>query len=378
MREDVSLDFDWGSGSPGDGVPADKFSASWTRYIYTSAGTYRFAATSDDGVRVYVDDQLLINDWSDYAARTVTADTTLSAGHHLVRVEYYENGGQAVIEVSYSLLDSPAAVWSGSYFNNTTLTGTPILTRDDAEIAFNWGASAPATGVHADGFSVRWKRSPNLSAGMYRFTVTADDGVRLWVNGHLLVDQWKVQAATTYQEDIYLPGGVVPLQVDYFENTGLATVQVSWTQLSGVTPPAGVVVDNGDPGFVKGGIASSWRLAAGVGYSGDLHWTYNNDITRDGYNWGRWYPDLAPGRYEVFVFIPSQHANTHQARYWIAHEDGYTLKVVDQFAYSDEWVSLGTYDFRGTSADYVSLSDVTYESYLSKKVAWDAMMWTPK
>ena len=75
-----------------------------------------------------------------------------------------------------------------------------------------------------------------------------------------------------------------------------------------------------------------------------------------------------------FTF-PSNHATTGNARYWISHSGGFTLREVDQSQHSDQWVSLGTYTFSGTDEDYISLSDVTYETYLSTKVAWDAMKW---
>ncbi|RME61837.1 MAG: hypothetical protein D6790_07170, partial [Caldilineae bacterium] len=104
----------------------------------------------------------------------------------------------------------------------------------------------------------------------------------------------------------------------------------------------------------------------------------NNDRVRPGYNWGRWYPSLQPGRYEVFVYIPDRYTTTGNARYWISHAGGFTLRTVNQGAYSNQWVSLGTYTFRGDSRDYVSLADVTYEPRLSRLLAWDAVKWVPR
>jgi hypothetical protein len=96
---------------------------------------------------------------------------------------------------------------------------------------------------------------------------------------------------------------------------------------------------------------------------------------RSNYNWARWYPDLAAGRYEVLVHIPKRYSTTTRARYWISHSKGYTLRIVDQSAHSGRWVSLGTYRFRGNRKDYVSLADVTFEPYLSRLIAFDAMKW---
>jgi hypothetical protein len=103
--------------------------------------------------------------------------------------------------------------------------------RDDVQIDFNWGNGSPAPGViNADAFFVHWTGQFDLPAGWYRFMLTVDDGARLWVNDHLLIDAWRDQAAQTYNRDIYLPGGLIPITLDYFENTGNAVVQLAWTQ----------------------------------------------------------------------------------------------------------------------------------------------------
>jgi hypothetical protein len=369
---ETSLDHNWGSGGPA-GL-ADGFSARWTRYLDLS-GTYRFTATSDDGIRVYLDGISIINEWYDHAAKTVSVDRVLSAGHHLVVVEYYENTGDAVARLSWAPVTT-ITNWRGEYFNNKTLTGTAALVRDDAQINFAWSTASPAPGtIYADGFSTRWTRNLTLAAGNYRFSMTVDDGGRLWVNNHLLIDTWKDQAAHTYTGNIYLPGGSVPVKMEYYENTGAATAKLSWVKVDGTG--GGVIVDNGDAGFVKGGNASSWRRVL-EGYGGDLLWTKNNDYVRPNYNWARWYPGLTAGRYEVYVYIPHRYTTTARARYWISHRDGLTLRIVNQSAYSDQWVSLGTYRFQGNSNDYVSLADVTYEPYLSRLIAFDAVKWVSR
>ncbi|MCL7454722.1 MAG: PA14 domain-containing protein [Anaerolineae bacterium] len=379
QREEPNLDYNWGAGTPGSGVNADGFSARWTRYLDLAAGTYRFTTVSDDGLRLWVDGTLLIDEWTDHSAKTVSADKALAAGHHLVIVEFYENTGDAVAKLSWA----PAITinnWRGAYFNNRTLSNTPALVRDDTRINFDWGSGSPAPGIiNADNFSVRWTRTLNLSAGSYRFTATVDDGVRLWIGSHLLIDAWKDQAARTYSDTIYVPAGGVAVKMEYYERTGAAVAKLSWTAAGNAPAPAPgtVIVDDGDAGFVKGGRAASWRREL-EGYNGDLLWTQNNDYARPNYNWARWYPNLKAGRYQVYVYIPHRFTTTAKARYWISHANGYTLRIVNQSAYSNQWVSLGTYRFRGTKEDYVSLADPTYEPYLTRLIAWDAVKWVPR
>lgn len=379
-REDANIDFEWGAGSPGSGVPADGFSARWTRYIDVNPDTYRFYVTADDGVRVWIDNQLLLDKWYDHPAQTFTFDKYLGSGHHLIKIEYYENSGFATAQLSWMRKGAAGGEWKGEYFNNLTLSGTPALTRNDDAIDFNWGTESPAPGtVSADHFSVRWTRTLELAEGMYDFTLTTDDGARLWVNGHLLVDAWFEQAATTYTEEIYLPGGDATIELQYYENEGDAVARLSWGDGDEPAPTPGgtVIVDDADSGFVTGGHAGGWRTAY-EGYEGRLLWTFNNDVVRSGYNWARWYPDLEARRYEVFVYVPYRYTTTGQARYWVRHAGGYTVKAISQSAHGDSWVSLGTYRFTGTSSDYVSLADVTFEPYRSRLIAFDAVKWVPR
>lgn len=377
-RGEEPLDHDWGSGSPAPEVAADGFSARWTRYLELAAGTYRFTATSDDGIRVWLDGTPIINEWYDHGVKTVSVDKALSAGHHWLQVEYYENAGVAVARFSWAPVSS-ISNWRGEYYNNMSLSGSPALVRDDAKIDFNWGKSSPAPGViNSDTFSVRWTRSLQLEAGSYRFSMTVDDGGRLWVQGHLLIDAWKDQGATTYTGVIYVPKGSIPVKMEFYENWDVAVARLSWGPADAPPPPPdGVIVDDKDSGFLKGGAPSAWHTA-NEGYNGRLYWTKNNDYARPNYNWARWTPKLTARRYEVYVYIPGLYTTTAQARYWISHADGYTLRVVSQSANGGKWVSLGTYRFLGNANDYVSLADVTFEPYLSRLIAFDAVKWVPR
>ncbi len=386
QRSEANVNYDWGAGSPQSGtINADYFSARWTRYIDVTPGTYSFTITCDDGMRLWVDGELLLEPWYEHPSLTLTAQKYLGPGHHLIKVEYYEQAGLAVAQLSWQLASAPPSTgnWNAEYFNNITLGGSPVLVRNDTTINFDWGSGSPAAGtVNEDRFSVRWTQNLNLAAGTYTFQVTADDGVRVWVNGHLLVDAWIEQASTTYTGDIYLPGGAVTVEMQYFENYGMAVAKLSWSK-DGVTPgpgpsPSGtVIVDDRDAGFVKGGAVAGWRYVP-EGFNGTLTWTYNNYNVQPYYNWARWYPALSAGWYEVFVHIPDRYSTTAHARYWVRHSGGYKLRIVDQTISGDHWVSLGSYYFNGLGGEYVSLADVTYESYRTRLIAFDAVKWVPK
>lgn len=239
-RDEDAIDHDWGEGSPSSAIHDDDFSARWTRTVYFNTGTYRFTATMDDGMRVWVDDILIIDSWTDSQVHSTSSDMFLSAGDHAIKVEYYEAGGMAVAKFSWTAVAGLPAVptdrWRGAYFNNMTLTGQPALVREDNEINFDWKLGSPSSSIQSDQFSARWRRDAALNAGVYRFTILADDGVRLWVNGRLLIDEWHDSQSVTYSADMALPGDSVPLQLDYYENEGSALVKLSVTSLESGVP----------------------------------------------------------------------------------------------------------------------------------------------
>ena len=103
------LNFDWGTGTPDPLVAVDNFSARWSGNFTFVNSTYRFTTTADDGVRVYVDGVLTIDRWIDQGPTTYTADVAMSAGTHLIRMEYYERGGGAVAALSWAPLASTNA-----------------------------------------------------------------------------------------------------------------------------------------------------------------------------------------------------------------------------------------------------------------------------
>ena len=236
QRIEPELNFDWRLASPDPAIDADAFSARWTRTIDVAPGNYLFTVTADDGIRLWVDNALLIDQWSDHTVQNFSAEKTLGAGSHLVRVDYYERSGTAVAKVAWTQKAPPALGWRGEYFNNTTLRGTPALVRNDPEINFTWGTGGPAKVVGTDNFSARWTRTWDLPAGNYRFTMAMDDGARLLINGQTVLDGWSAPAAPSLEADLQLPGGAVTMQMEYYERAGPALAQLRWQKLTAAAP----------------------------------------------------------------------------------------------------------------------------------------------
>ncbi len=240
-RADADINFRWGTGSPGAGIPNDRFSVRWTRYVYfPDDGVYRFTLTSDDGARLFLDDQMAIDAWYDHEAKTFVVDRSLRAGHHLLRLEYYDNVGDAQVQLAWEAVskqEPTTSDWRGEYFNNRDMLGDPVLVRSDRAINFDWGSGSPQPGVvNNDNFSARWTRTLNLPSGIYRFRATVDDGVRVYVNNQLVIDQWRTGPAATFTSADVQLSGRTSLRVDYFDATDLARVQVVYERGGGAQP----------------------------------------------------------------------------------------------------------------------------------------------
>ena len=345
-RLDQTVNFDWVSAAPVAGVTVDNFSVRWTGQVQAPvSGSYNFTTSADDGVRLWVNGQLIIDNWVDQAVTTKTSAAVALVGgtRYDIKMEYYDHGslasarllwtypGQAQVvipklqlyapanrapavnagvdqtialpatatlagvatddglpsppavlsitwsrvsgpgtvtfsspsalnttasfsvagtyvlrlSVSDSLLTStdtativvtPAAVngLTGQYFNDPG-TGahfvTPILTRGDLTVNFTWTGS-PAAGVSADNFSTRWTgRVEAPVSGTYRFTTVSDDGIRLWVNGVQVINNWTDHASTTNTSAaISLTAGVrYTITLEFYEKAGSAVAKLQWT-----------------------------------------------------------------------------------------------------------------------------------------------------
>ncbi len=230
-RYETGLHFEWGTGGPGVGISVDEFSARFAHDEWMEAGMYRFSYRADDGLRLWIDDVLVIDDWNDHDAKWTFVEHYVNQGTHRVRVEYYEHGGNATLQVSWAAV-SAGAPWRGDYFPTQNLTGPAAFTRNDAAIDFDWGSGSPGPAIPSDHFSVRWSRAPMFEAGPYRFFTSCDDGVRVYVDGALVVDSWKKEKLpNTKMGDRVMSAGQHSLIVEYFEEGGEASAHVWWSRL---------------------------------------------------------------------------------------------------------------------------------------------------
>jgi uncharacterized protein YgiM (DUF1202 family) len=268
-RIDDQINFNWAASSPDTSkVPVDNFSARWTKTVnFPTPGKWTFRVGADDGVRLWIDVTQLVNEWhgnaEGYRTYEVSIDA-LTAGNHDLKVEYYEASGNAGIKVEWWYGGSStgtgstagtvygAATWNASYFNNKDLFGSAVLTRTDGDVNFDWGAGSPdSSKVPVDNFSARWTTTFNFPApGRWRFTVGADDGIRMWIDVTQIVNEWhgNAEGFKSYDVDVYaLTAGNHDLKVEYFDATGNAKVSVRWQQVDATTGTSATAAPTATP-----------------------------------------------------------------------------------------------------------------------------------
>jgi hypothetical protein len=355
-RTDPAVDFDWAAGAPDPIVQQDNFSVRWSGQVQAPVtGTYTFTTASDEGVRLYLNGELLIDNWIDHTLALNSATASLTAGQRYdIRMDFYERGSLATARLSWSYpgqatqivpqwvlypappVNHPPAVnaggdqsillpaaaslsgsarddglpnpanltttWSkisgredsdggtvtfanpnspvttatfgadgiyvlrltvsdgavtvsddvtitvnpaptigtgtgllGEYFNDPN-NGSHFVTfvrgRQDPTVNFDWASAGPATGVTVDNFAVRWTGQVLAPVtGGISFATMADDGVRLWVNGQLVIDNWVDQGVTlrTSAPIALVAGTRYDIRMDYYEHGGLATARLLWS-----------------------------------------------------------------------------------------------------------------------------------------------------
>jgi hypothetical protein len=166
VRTDATVNFDWGSGSPAATVPSNDFSARWTGQVSPRfTGPVTFYTRSDDGVRLWINNQLLVDNWTDHGPTENSGSITLTAGQRYdLKLEYYEAGGGAVAQLSWSsTCETKQAIPAAQLF--PAAGGTQPPPADPA--IYNFEASAQS-----------WTTNGGMLTGVASSTDRAFAGVR--------------------------------------------------------------------------------------------------------------------------------------------------------------------------------------------------------
>jgi beta-glucosidase len=192
-------------------------------------------------------DSVLLGDYSGYGMKVVTLLEGVKGAVHSSIPVLYEKGCEAGFtslppippEFLFPADGKPGEQGlRGEYFDNQTLSGKPRLRRIDRQVHFTWAMGSPDSLIPREHFSVRWTgRLKPSSTGTYRFGASTDDGVRLWLDGKLLIDSWFDRGATLDAVTLQLEAGrSYDLRIEYYENDGWSYASLVWQQMLSSDP----------------------------------------------------------------------------------------------------------------------------------------------
>jgi uncharacterized protein (DUF1800 family) len=259
IRIDKTIDFVWGFHAPLTGINNDQFSIRWTGQLLAPVtGSYTFTTYSDDGIRVWVNDRKIIDNWTTHDPTYNHSPTlNLVAGQkYSFKIEYFEDRTMATLQLLWTHpgqprqfiphtqfftgkpMKIPVAVpgkgtgLRADFYPNIDLTGTPVLTRTDEVVDFAWGEGSAAPGLPADAFSARWLGQVQAPiTGNIIFTTNSDNGARLFLNNQLVINNWSertVNASSSAPIPV-VAGQKYNLRLEYFEAGGKSLARLCWS-----------------------------------------------------------------------------------------------------------------------------------------------------
>jgi uncharacterized protein YkwD/chitodextrinase len=207
------------------------------------------------------------------ASTTYSDRAAAAAATYVYSVRAYDGSGNYSGTSNAATVTTPAPpacsgpaqnAFTGCYYNNAGLTGTPALVRIDNQINFDWMYSTPDRVIAGPEFSARWQGAFQFEAGTYVFTVTVSDGVRLYVDGSLVLDRWRDQPVYNYTVRQALNDGAHTITMEYYERTGMPTAHLSWAPLNAPTIPAPIITSfTATPSSITAGQSAtlSWAVS---------------------------------------------------------------------------------------------------------------------
>jgi hypothetical protein len=219
-RTDATIDWSFGEGTPDPKLDADNFSVRWTGQLQpVTSGPYTFIADYNDGMRMFLDDRVVMYRWGPHITDATESATVMldACRTYDLRFEFFDQGSAATARLAWRSATQTqqvvpkrqlypvapaapvcrieAAPGSGTGLKVEYFSGepskTPLATGKDVRVDVEWGTGAPAAGIPTDAFSARWTGKLEAPVDgpltIYLFT---DDVGRVRFDGKLLTDSW--------------------------------------------------------------------------------------------------------------------------------------------------------------------------------------------
>ncbi len=203
----------------------------------SASGTYTFDIERSGVSRMEfaIDGQLIYEHKTGVYTESAVCKANLEAGRkYSIRFESFDNKINPPVPTEFLTPSDGRPGETGlkaEYFDNSSLSGEPVLVRVDKEINFDWGSSSFEKGFRSDNYSVRWtgKLIPAKTKKNGMLSLTTDDGVRMWVDGKMVINNWKERGPET---DEYLMDFEAhreyDVRIEYYESGGGASAKFGW------------------------------------------------------------------------------------------------------------------------------------------------------
>ncbi|MBP0725191.1 N-acetylmuramoyl-L-alanine amidase [Bacillus sp. RG28] len=217
--KDPSPAYYWGASSPKN-YPADNFTLHFSASNYFDQGDYFLSTYADDSVKTFIDGKPIETKNENSSERYATSILeNLQEGDHLIENDYTELIGDASV---FSII-APFSSWVAYYYNNTTFTGSPLArqmitpTTEHLILRAQNGADSPVPGViNKTNYGVKYLTYSRLSAGKYKLSYKAGEGIKVYIDGKPVVTKWTDgnKAKTDILIDIANQNTAIPSQQD--------------------------------------------------------------------------------------------------------------------------------------------------------------------
>lgn len=200
-KVDATVNFEWGTGSPDSRISNNNFSVRWEGFVTPRfSETYTFYTVADDGIRLWVNDQKIIDNWTTHSSTEDTGDIALQAGKsYPIKLEFFENSGKAIAKLLWSSSSLAKQVVSEEHLS--TEPKKVIYEAEDRTGEYNCKIASNHMGYTGDGFIdfggngtwIEWNNISVDKAGQYilEFRYAVADGTRqaaVIVNGQDMGD----------------------------------------------------------------------------------------------------------------------------------------------------------------------------------------------
>ena len=256
MRLDETVHFNWHADEPLPAFKSEFFSVRWMGYVEApTTDTYTFTVGSDDGSRLHVGEQFVLDQWRTQPYTETNGSLRLEAGRKYPLILDYFNGlDNARVSLFWSSSTCPKSVIPkdrlypaslvpeqqadlsgdtgllGTYYAGQELNGV-TFNRIDPDVNFQWLGVAPAPGLPTSRYSVRWSGQVRVEAGgLWTFSTVTDEGCRLWINDRLLVNTWLQPFMIEQNVELNLTAGqVCDLRFETHDYNGQLIAKLFWT-----------------------------------------------------------------------------------------------------------------------------------------------------